>query len=163
MMLPRHSDARALWRKAMFYGLPGSGKRHMYRCCNGSSLSPQDMHCLHWKSLEARFSFHVSHYLLGLILFDTTEEDGRCFPESECFFCMCVSYLSVMAWRWCCFISMWLDGGRYISSPLMSKAFRDLERCREHRERIQEDHVWACMLETPNPKLLSSHNNVSLG
>lgn len=61
-------------------------KRRMYRCCNGSSLSPQDMHCLHWKSLEARSSFHVSHYLLRLILFDTMEEDGRCFPESQCFF-----------------------------------------------------------------------------
>lgn len=110
------------------------------------------MHCLHWKSLEARFSFHVSHYLLGLILFDTMEEDGRCFPESECFSCMRSSYLSMMAWRWCCSISMWLDGGRCISSPLMSQAFRDLERCRQHQECVQEDHVWACMYETRSAK-----------
>lgn len=86
-------------------------KRRMYRCCNGSSLSPQDMHCLHWKSLEARSSFHVSHYLQGLILFDTMEEDGRCFPERECFPCMHMSYLSAMAQRWCCSIFMCLDGG----------------------------------------------------
>lgn len=91
-------------------------KRRMYRCCNGSSLSPQDMHCLHWKSLEARSFFHVSHYLQGLILFDSMEEDGRCFPESECFLCMRRSYLSAMAKRWCCSISMCLDRGGNVSS-----------------------------------------------
>lgn len=141
-------------------------KRRMYRCCNGSSLSPQDMHCLHWKSLEARSCFHVSHYLQGLILFDTMEEDGRCFPESECFPCMHTSYLSAMAQRWCCSISVCWDEGGVCASlhSLMSKAFRDLRRCRQHRECVQEDHVWGCTLARDsgrqNPKSYSGHDNV---
>ncbi|TSU49982.1 hypothetical protein Baya_12911 [Bagarius yarrelli] len=106
------------------------------------------MHCLHWKSSEARSSFHVSHYEQGLILFDSMEEDGRCFPVSLCFPCMQMSYVTVMAERSCSFISMCLDGVEFGASfrPLMSEAFRDSDCCRQHRECVQEDCVWGCTL-----------------